>query len=401
VNSGRAQKTATDPRAESPSFLVLLYGTLEYDGRAQRMLEVLKKLGRVTVVDVADQGVDQTNGVADVRRVQVYLQKRANKISRHILFWWAALRVAQRVKPSVVVAENFFTTLPGWISARYWKSKLVYDAYELIIPDSTCPMSKRDRFWYLLERWTVRRADLVIAANEERASLMAEHYCLKQMPTVMHNIPGCTKAIARTEEMLRRFPVLFRRTTDEVLVIYQGDISLSRGIARFIRALAFLGPEYRLIIVGGGPDLERLKAIGEPFEREGRFVMLGRIPHRQLSAITVMADIGIVTYPYQGLNNIYCAPNKLFEYTQAGLPVVATDQPPLRRLVENYGIGRLIGEHDSPEQIAEVIREVAENKKTYVKALTRFLTDHRWEEETERVREAIVSILTDKWRRTK
>ena len=102
----------------------------------------------------------------------------------------------------------------------------------------------------------------------------------------------------------------------------------------------------------------------------------------------------------QGLNNIYCAPNKLFD-APAGLPVVATDQPPLRRLLENYGIGRLIGEHDSPEQIAEVIREVAENKKTYVKALTRFLTDHRWEEETERVREAIVSILTDKWRRTK
>lgn len=400
MNSGHAQ-TVTDPRAERPSFLVLLYGTLEYDGRAQRMLEVLKELGLVTLVDVADQGVDQTDAAAGVRRVQVCLPKRANKISKHILFWWAALRVAQRIKPSVVVAENFFTTLPGWISARYCKSKLVYDAYELIIPDSSCPMSKRDRFWYLLERWTVRRADLVIAGNEERASLMVEHYCLKQMPTVMHNIPMCTKARARTEEILRRFPVLFRRTADEVLILYQGDVSLSRGIARFVQALAHLGPEYRLIIIGGGPDLERLKAIGEPFEREGRFVMLGRIPHRQLPAITVVADVGIVTYPYQRLNNIYCAPNKLFEYAQAGLPVVATDQPPLRRLVENYGIGRLIGEHDSPQQIAEAIREVAENKSTYVKALGGFLADHRWEHEAERVREAILSVLADKRRRTK
>ncbi len=295
----------------------------------------------------------------------------------------------------VVVAENFFTALPGWISARHCKSLLIYDGYELIIPDSTRRMSKRDRFWYLLERWTVRRADLVIAANDERARLMAEHYCLNRTPVVMRNIPASTNTKARKEDVLQQFPVLSRRTADEVLIIYQGDISLSRGIDRFVRALTYLGPEYRMVIVGGGPDLDRLREIGRPLESEGRLVMLGRVEHRLLPLITAVADVGVVTYPFQGLNNIYCAPNKLFECARAGLPVVATNQPPLRRSVENYGIGRLIGEHDSAEETARAIREVAENKSQYGKALGRFLEDHRWEDEAERVRAAIVSILTE------
>ena len=59
------------------------------------MLEVLKKLGRVTVVDVADQGVDQT-GTGQTCAALSLSTKASERISRHILFWWAALRVAQR-----------------------------------------------------------------------------------------------------------------------------------------------------------------------------------------------------------------------------------------------------------------------------------------------------------------
>jgi glycosyltransferase involved in cell wall biosynthesis len=382
-------------RPTQPRFLILLFGTLEYDGRAQRMLAILKGLGHVTVVDIADQGADQIIEKTDVHRVQVCLPKRVNKIRRHMLFWWVALRTARRTRPSVVVAENFFTTLPGWISARLCRAKLVYDAYELIIPDPTRLMSKRDYFWYLLERWTVRRADLVIAANEERSSLMAAHYHLKQAPVVMRNIPQRIETGVQDNTVLQRYSELSRRTPDEVLVLYQGDVTLARGIGRFVEALRYLPPRFRLVVVGGGPDLDRLKVQVKAHGREGQFTALGRVPHRLLPAITRLADVGIVTYSFQGLNNIYCAPNKIYEYAQAGLPVVATSQPPLRRLVESYGIGRLVGEHDSPEEVAAVIREVAENKARYTEALLRFLQDHKWEDEAKRVRAALDSILVE------
>ncbi len=379
---------------KTPAFLVLLYGTLEYDGRVQRMLEILKSLGRVTIVDLSNQSTNNNIDVLkDMRRIQVRLPKQASKMGRHLHFWRAVVQVALRERPTFVVAEDYFTTLPGWISAKCSGCKLIYDSHELIIPEPSKRMSKRDRFWYMLERWVIHRADLVIAANEERAHLMAEHYNLSQNPVVMRNIPALANPTTSKEDVLHRFPMLSRSRPDEVLVIYQGDVSLSRGIGRFVKAFSYLGPEYRIVIVGGGQDLGRIKELGQSLESEGRLVTLGRVEHKTLPAITAIADVGIVTYPFQGLNNIYCASNKIFEYAQAGLPLVATDQLPLRRLVEKYGIGKLIGEHDGAEKVANAIREVAENKNEYVKNLVRLLDDYRFEEEAKRVREAIANII--------
>lgn len=384
---------------EKPLFLVLLYGTLEYDGRAQRMAEILRGVGDVTVADVAPLEIEKIEQAVDIRRIHIRLPRKSDgktrKLYRHIYFWWAALHFALKIRPSVVVAEDFFVSFPGWLSAKSCGARLVYDAYELIIPDPSLEMSKRDLFWYRLERWTVHRADLVIAANEDRAQLMAEHYGLKKAPVVMRNIPVSKDLGPGTDDILERFPALARQTPEDVLVLYQGDVSLERGIGRFVEAMKHLPPRFRLVVVGDGPDLNRLKEEAKSIEQYGRFISLGRVPHRLLPAITRLADVGIVTYPFKGLNNIYCSPNKIFEYAQADLPVVATNQPPLRKWVEGYGIGELVGEDDDPEMIARLIQKVAENRSNYGEALKRFLGDYRWENEAERVEAAIISILTE------
>lgn len=378
------------------SFLVILFGTFEFDGRAQRLVETLKDLGRVILVDIATQEIKQTNKDTNVYRSQIYIPKHKNKISRHLKFWLNIFWIAIRNKPSVIVAENFYTTMIGLISSKICNAKLIYDAYELIIPDPTRKMDKRDRIWYLFEKWTVPSADLIIAANQERAKLMAEHYCLKKIPIVIQNIPSFNskqKGFSK-EEVLKKFPSLSRSSQNEVLVIYQGDISLSRGIERFVLALGYLGPQFKMILVGGGPDLERIRSIGERFEREGQLKILGRVEHKYLLSITTLADVGIITYPFQGLNNIYCASNKLFEYAIAGLPVISTNQPPLKYMIEKYEIGKLINEQDNSDQIAKLIQEIAEKKNKYEKFLINFLKNHRWEDEAKKIKFAVSNILS-------
>lgn len=386
----------TDSRESS---LVLLYGTLDYDGRAQRMAEILRGMGDVTVVDLSTSKIKKIGQAVGIRRIHIHLPRKSDgitrKLYRHIYFWCAALRVALKERPSVIIAENFFTSFPGWLSAKLCGARLVYDAYELIIPDPSLEMSKRDLFWYRLEKWTVNRADLVIAANEDRAHLMAEHFGLKKAPVVMRNIPPRKNLELGTDNILEQFPVLARRKPEDVMVLYQGDVALDRGIGRFVEAMKHLPPQFRLVVVGDGPDLDRLKEEAKSIEKNGQFISLGRVPHRLLPAITRLADVGIVTYPFKGLNNIYCSPNKIFEYAQAGLPMVATNQPPLRKWVEGYGIGELVGEDDDPEMIAQLIQVVAENRSNYGEALKRFLEDFRWENEAERVEAAIISILTE------
>jgi len=317
----------------------------------------------------------------------------AGIFSRHIRFWMAALYRLRKTRPGVVIGENYFTVFPAWLGAKLVDARFVYDAYELIIPEPGKKLSLRDRIWYMLERWAISKADLVIAANAERAKLMAEHYKLNDMPEVMRNIPPEKKSDITQDQVLRKYPILIRRNENERFLIYQGDISLSRGIRRFVESLAYLPDNYRFIVAGGGPDFEKLCGLASRFAANGRFTVLGRVENHLLPAITALADVGIVTYPYEGLNNIYCAPNKIFEYAQAGLPVVATDQPPLKKLVQDYGIGELIGRDDLPVEVSCVIVRVMEHRGTYCQRLAGFMADHRWETEAERVRTAIIEVM--------
>ena len=76
------------------------------------------------------------------------------------------------------------------------------------------------------------------------------------------------------------------------------------------------------------------------------------------------------------------------------MPVVATDQPPLRKAVETYEIGELVCEKDFPEQVASTLRKVVTNKNRYQKQLPGFLDANKWQDEAERVRKSFESIWT-------
>lgn len=365
--------------------LIVLFGVLEFDGRAQRMIEVLAQMGRVTLVDLAPADDVSRLVIPGIDRIAVRASTDGGRMRRHLTVLAAVLRHAIRVKPQIVVAENFLTTGTARLAAALTGARLVYDAYELIIPESTGRMSGRDRFWYVLERWAVKHAAVVVAANEDRARLMAGHYNLKRVPLVMRNIPPDRGTEFSMQAIVDEYPALARRSREDRIILYQGDVSLSRGLARFLDAMRCLPSNYRLVVVGDGPDLQCVVELARHLAGEGRFSAVGRVPNRVMSSITRTADVGLVTYPFEGLNNIYCASNKVFEYAQAGVPVVATDQPSLLGIVEHYGIGVCVGQHETPEQVARAIQSVVtRGREAYASALARLLAENTWADEAVR-----------------
>ena len=298
----------------------------------------------------------------------------------HSAFCARVCMAAALTRPAVVHAHDIFAALPGWLAARIARARLVYDAHEFIIPQPDLRLSMRSRLFYRLERWTVLRADLVIAANDERAELMREHYSLPRTPLVVRNIPPLPPAPRAEDEVLRDYPQLSRKRDGVVRLVYQGDVSLGRGIGSFAAAMDLLGDGFELIVVGDGPDLDRLR------ETAGTNVLLlGQVPRADLNDILSLCDIGIVAYSFESLNNVYCAPNKLYEYAQAGLPVIATAQPTLRAVVEQFGIGMVVERDSAPEQIAASLRELAGAIDGCRSNLPKLLSAHRWEDERERL----------------
>ena len=89
-----------------------------------------------------------------------------------------------------------------------------------------------------------------------------------------------------------------------------------------------------------------------------RVVLAPPVPTGEVVRWAAGADVGLALIQNVSLSYFLSLPNKLFEYVAAGLPVVASDFPDLRRVVEERGLGTVC-RPDDPAAIARAIAWVA------------------------------------------
>ena len=66
----------------------------------------------------------------------------------------------------------------------------------------------------------------------------------------------------------------------------------------------------------------------------------------EVISICSVADVGIHPIENTCLNHFYCLPNKLFQYIQAGIPVLCSDFPEMRKIVDGYKVGEVFDVED-------------------------------------------------------
>ena len=99
--------------------------------------------------------------------------------------------------------------------------------------------------------------------------------------------------------------------------------------------------------------------------------------------LTAAADAGMIPYQATCLNNYYCTPNKLFEFIAAGLPILATDLPEIRRMVHEREIG-LLGDTSTPKKLAALLDEFFSDEQRFAAWKVRVLMARQeicWEQE--------------------
>lgn len=132
-------------------------------------------------------------------------------------------------------------------------------------------------------------------------------------------------------------------------VVYVGDVTRQRGVPVALEACAQLGVTLKLI----GPvasDMEAaLGSVGGPSSP----VVMGSLPNPEAVGFMAASSVGIA--PLLDLPNYrHSQPTKVLEYLAAGLPVVASDLPGTRELVEGLETVFLVRPGD-PAELAEAI----------------------------------------------
>jgi hypothetical protein len=188
----------------------------------------------------------------------------------------------------------------------------------------------------LLLGYPARRAKSVVVPEHSRAAIVRKWYDLALTPYVLPNKPydhPRQRKIPVTDVCAsREFEEL---GNDTKIVLYQGHISRIRDVRPIAAAVNRMGGEWRFVVMGPNP-LGFVDAIREVCPG---LVYIPFVPAPFHLEITSHAHIGVTVYDYSCLNNIFCAPNKIWEYAGFGIPMLCSDLPGLRFTVQTSGAG--------------------------------------------------------------
>lgn len=187
----------------------------------------------------------------------------------------------------------------------------------------------------------IQEALCVFMPEYSRTSIYQVWFHLKRRPTVLPNKPYFLPPVEELTALQSKYASQLKLLQGKKVILYQGHIGPDRDLTAYVEAVSELGDEYVFLLVGSdGGMLKKYKAINPTI------VHIDYLPAPEYLFFTSIAHIGILGYSPVSLNNIFCAPNKIFEYAAYGLPVIGNDIPGLFFLINQYAAGSVVDEKD-------------------------------------------------------
>lgn len=326
-------------------------------------------------------------GFVKNKRIKGFLVKRLAKYLRYYSFQDTFLECVIAYKPDIIHAHDLLCLPLGASIKKVTGAKLIYDAHELELHRNP-PMPWYEKsFTKYIECKYSKHADCINTVNKSISDILTKN--LKRPVYFMRNTPIIDSYSGKS---LRENAGL--KNEDKIL-IYVGKVSSNRGIEWVIDGLQDMH-DIHFVCVGHQDKTTMLKIESQihKLSLENRVHFLPPVSHSQVVSYIEEADVGVCAINPVTKSYYYSLPNKVFEMSMAGLPVVATDLPEIRSFLDEVGNGYYFSHtrpQDLTKKVLQVFDDLKKNNKKF-KAKAQIAREHSWQNEAKKLKDILNAI---------
>jgi glycosyltransferase involved in cell wall biosynthesis len=120
-----------------------------------------------------------------------------------------------------------------------------------------------------------------------------------------------------------------------------------------------------LYFIGNGTILNQLKQMVSELQLQSKVTFIDALPYDQMMGYTTQTFLGLIFEKIDVSDeHRFSLPNKFFDYLLAGIPVLSSEAPEIKRIIEEYNVGDFIVSFD-PKEIAQKIVSISKDEETY------------------------------------
>ncbi len=375
----------------------VVFNNFLHDSRVLKTCISLKRAGyqpEVCALHEGDLPEGETVESIPVHRIRLksrsWSKHRLVQALKYAELWY---RFIKRYRKYDLIHCNDVEPLPMCVLTKLLfnrKLRIVYDAHELEYDKAEAGSKYYPNFIIrLAERLCLPFTDAMMVVSPLVAEAYAKHYRMKQAPTVVMNCPYLRPQNAPKPDLFRQ---KFNIRPQQRIFLYQGSLIPRRGLELLLELFADLPEKYVLVVLGYGPlsDIAQKAA-----NQHSNIFFHPAVSPLELDEYTASGDIGFCLYQGSSGNHRLTIGNKIFQYINAGLPVIASSLEGLRYVLREPGLGIVVEDFRNKEQLRKALLEIGQwDPHTYLPRLRRAALKYNWEQEEKKLIELYRSITS-------
>jgi len=355
------------------------FDSFVHDSRITKEANSLKNIGlEVTIIGHGDLGLKKEESINGINIKRFSYLDRTKTISklRKLKIYFDFLQKSIRFSKGMDYLHcNDLMTLPiGYFVKKFLNKNaiVIYDAHEFETERNGLS-SKQKKIVYFIESFLIKSADRVITVSESIAIEYARIYGIKQ-PFIILNTPPFQELSSQN-----LFRNKFAISQSQTIFLYQGSLHKGRGIEFLIETFNEISDSSKVIVFMGFGDL--VGFIKEKSETSSNIYFQEAVLPSELLDYTSSADFGISLIEDTCLSYRYCLPNKMFEYLMADIPVLVSNLPEMRAIVENHNVGIVIKKSEKLELLYALDKATKLDKSVIESNIKKVKKLYNWEEQ--------------------